>query len=299
LSEGSGLGLLTVRVTEFRRIAVLGPGVLGGSVALAVRKRHPESSVILWGRNPERVAEIRATGFECVTDDLSLAVRDAELVILAVPVGALKSLGRRVLEAGLPTGACLTDVGSVKTHPHESLGKDMKNKNVSFIGSHPMAGSERTGFGAADEDLFVGAPCILTNENERPENEVQRLMEFWIGLGARSAVMSASEHDRLVARISHLPHILSSICALIALENSEDGRFAGQGLRDTSRVAAGDPAMWVEILLENRHQIAEPLREGASILNRLADFLTAGDEEAILRVLEKGQARRQTLDRIE
>jgi len=96
-----------------------------------------------------------------------------------------------------------------------------------------------------------------------------------------------------------LPHILSSICALIALENSEDGRFAGQGLRDTSRVAAGDPAMWVEILLENRHQIAEPLREGASILNRLADFLTAGDEEAILRVLEKGQARRQTLDRIE
>ncbi|MCS5540943.1 MAG: prephenate dehydrogenase/arogenate dehydrogenase family protein [Roseibacillus sp.] len=286
-------------MTDFRRIAVLGPGVLGGSVALAVGKRHPDCSVILWGRNPERVAEIRATGFECVTDDLSLAVHDAELVILAVPVGALKRLGRRVLEAGLAGGACITDVGSVKVHPHESLGKDMKDRSVSFIGSHPMAGSERTGFEAADADLFVGAPCILTNENEQPEDEVQRLMGFWTGLGARSAVMSASEHDRLVARISHLPHILSSVCALVALENPKDGRFAGQGLRDTSRIAAGDPAMWLEILVENRHQITKPLREGASILNRLADSLATGDEEAILRVLEEGQARRQTLDGIE
>lgn len=299
MSEGPGLGLLTARVTDFRRIAVLGPGVLGGSVALAVGKHHPGSSVVLWGRNPERVTEIRATGFKDATDDLSLAVRDAELVILAVPVGALKALGRQVVEAGLAEGACLTDVGSIKIHPHESLGKDMKERGVSFIGSHPMAGSERTGFGAADADLFVGAPCILTNENEQPEDEVQRLMGFWTGLGARSVVMSASEHDRLAGRISHLPHILSSICALVALENAKDGRFAGQGLRDTSRVAAGDPAMWVEILVKNRHRITEPLRESASILNRFADCLATGDEEAVLKLLEEGQMRRQTLDRIE
>jgi prephenate dehydrogenase len=95
-----------------------------------------------------------------------------------------------------------------------------------------------------------------------------------------------------------MPHILSSVCALVALRNQEDGRFAGQGLRDTSRVAAGDPTMWVEILLENRHQIAEPLREGASALNDLADFLQAGDAEAILKVLEDGQTRRHTLDGI-
>ena len=299
MSEKPGLDLLTARVTHFRRIAVLGPGVLGGSVALAVGKRHPECPVLLWGRDSERVAEIRATGFEWVTDDLSLAVGDAELIILAVPVGALKPLGRQVLEAGLAEGACLTDVGSIKVHPHESLGKDMKERGVSFIGSHPMAGSERTGFGAADADLFVDAPCILTNENARPEEELQRLMGFWASLGARSSVMSASEHDRLVARISHLPHILSSICALVALENAKDGRFAGQGLRDTSRVAAGDPAMWVEILMENRHRLTGPLRESASILNRFADFLASGDEEGIMKLLEEGQTRRQTLGRIE
>lgn len=299
MSEGSGLALLNTRVTEFRRIAVLGPGVLGGSVALAVTKRHAESSVALWGRNADRVAEIRATGFEQATDDLAHAVQDAELIILAVPVGALRALGGKLVETGLSPGTCITDVGSVKASPHESLGKFMQQHGVCFIGSHPMAGSERTGFAAADADLFVDAPCILTNDNQQPLEQLDRLGAFWTGLGARSAVMSASEHDRLVARISHLPHILSSVCALIALRNQEDGRFAGQGLRDTSRVAAGDPAMWAEILLENRDQIAEPLREGASVLNDLANSLAAGDAEAILRILEEGQTRRHTLDETE
>ena len=252
MSEGPGVGFLNSRVTEFRRIAVLGPGLLGGSTALAVSKRTGDS-VLLWGRNPERVAEIRAAGFEDVTDELDLAVRDADLIILAVPVGSLKSLGEKLVQNGLKPGTCVTDVSSVKVQPHESLGELMQQHGVCFIGSHPMAGSERTGFGAADPDLFVDAPCILTNDNQQPLAQLDQLRNFWEGLGARPSVMSATQHDHLVARISHLPHILSSICAIVALQNHEDGRYAGQGLRDTSRVAAGDPAMWLEILLENRH----------------------------------------------
>ena len=290
------LGFLTACVTEFRRIAVLGPGVLGGSVALAVHKRHPSTEIILWGRNQERVAEIRAAGFEHATHDLRLAVKGADLVILAVPVGAMEKLGAQVVEAGLEDGVIVTDVGSVKVHPHESLGKLMREKDVCFIGSHPMAGSERTGFGAAHEDLFVGAPCILTNENERPDEEVHRLMGFWARLGAQSAVMSATEHDRLVARISHVPHALASVCALIALKNPEDGKFSGQGLRDTSRVAAGDPPMWAEIHLENKVEVGEPVRESAALLNRLADLLEEGKRDAITAMLEEGQARRQRLN---
>lgn len=293
------LGLLTVRVTEFRRIAVLGPGLLGGSVALAIAKRHPDYSVVLWGRSLERVAEIRSAGFEHVTSDLALAVRDAELIILAVPVGAMAALGRQLLEVGVKTGVFVTDVGSVKVHPHESLGQLMKEQDLCFIGSHPMAGSERAGFSAANPDLFEGAPCILTNDNSRPDEELHRLMGFWAGLGARSAVMSAAEHDRLVARISHVPHVLASVCALVALEQPEDGKFAGPGLRDTSRVAAGDPPMWAEILLENRKEILGPLRESASILTRLADLLAANKADALAAVLEEGQTRRRSLDRTE
>ena len=289
------LGLLTTRVTEFRRIAVLGPGLLGGSVALAVTKRHPGFSVVLWGRNQERVAEIREAGFEHVTSDLELAIKDAELIILAVPVGAMEDLGRRLIELGVAPGTLVTDVGSVKVHPHESLGKLMKEKEVTFIGSHPMAGSERSGFKAAHPDLFEGAPCILTNENELPDEEVNRLVGFWAGLGAQSAIMSAAEHDRLVARISHVPHVLAVVCALVALENEEDGKFAGRGLRDTSRVAGGDPLMWAEILMENRHQIVPPLRESARVLERLAELLEGGKEDALTAVLEESQERRQRL----
>jgi prephenate dehydrogenase len=158
-----------------------------------------------------------------------------------------------------------------------------------------MAGSERSGFKAAHPDLFEGAPCILTNENELPDEEVNRLVGFWAGLGAQSAIMSAAEHDRLVARISHVPHVLAVVCALVALENEEDGKFAGRGLRDTSRVAGGDPLMWAEILMENRHQIVPPLRESARVLERLAELLEGGKEDALTAVLEEGQERRQRL----
>ncbi len=285
-------------MTEFRRIAVLGPGVLGGSVALAVSKRHAESSLTLWGRNVERVAEIRSTGFDQVTDDLALAVQDAELVILAVPVGALEDVGKQMLHAGVKPDVRVTDLGSVKSYPHESLGALLKRSGICFIGSHPMAGSERSGFAAADADLFEGAPCILTNENREPADEVSRLTSFWRGLGAQTTVMSAEEHDRLVGRISHLPHILSSLCALTALHDVKDGRFAGKGLRDTSRVAAGDPQMWLEILMENRLKIVHPLREASTVLSHMADALEAGDETVILTALKEAQKKRQTLDGI-
>ena len=282
-------------MTEFHRIAVLGPGLLGGSIALAVRKRHQENSIRLWGRNAERVAEIEAAGFEHATSDLGRAVEGAELIILAVPVGAMEALGRQLLAEGVPQGAFVTDVGSVKVHPHESVGALMSDAGLRFIGSHPMAGSERTGFDAADPDLFEGAPCILTNEHRCADDEVNRLVGFWAGLGAQSVVMSAREHDRLVARISHLPHVVAVVCALVALEREDDGRLAGGGLRDTSRVAAGDPLMWTEILMENRRELLAPLRECAGMLNEIAGLLEEEKEKPLAAVLEDAQRRRQQL----
>ena len=203
-----------------------------------------------------------------------------------------------MLHAGVKPDVRVTDLGSVKSYPHESLGALLKRSGICFIGSHPMAGSERSGFAAADADLFEGAPCILTNENREPADEVSRLTSFWRGLGAQTTVMSAEEHDRLVGRISHLPHILSSLCALTALHDVKDGRFAGKGLRDTSRVAAGDPQMWLEILMENRLKIVHPLREASTVLSHMADALEAGDETVILTALKEAQKKRQTLDGI-
>ena len=288
-----------VRVSEFCRIAVLGPGVLGGSIALALRERQPDRAVVLWGRNVARVQEIRTSGWPAITDSLADAVADADLVILAVPVDSLEELGRNILKVGLKQGVCVTDVGSVKVSPHRTLGRLMNSEGISFIGSHPMAGSEKTGFGAADANLFVGASCILTNEHQQPERLVTQLEIFWKSLGATTAIMTAQEHDRLVGRISHLPHVLSTVCAITALEQIEDGRFSGQGLRDTSRVAAGDPSMWAEILLQNRSQIIDPLQSAASALSKMAEDLTKQDRVEVLRALKEGKKRRETLDREE
>lgn len=283
------------RVTEFHRICILGPGLLGGSLALALAKRHPRTEVKLWGRNAERVSEVRQGGFEHVTADFDLAVRDAELIVMAVPVGAMAPLAERLLETGIGPGQFVTDVGSVKSLPHEIAGAVFQRSGVKFAGSHPMAGSDLTGFDAADADLFDGAPCILTNDEGLNDDEINRLVGFWASLGARAAIMTAAEHDSLVARISHAPHVLAVACALVALAKEEDGHFAGGGLRDTSRVAGGDPEMWAEILLENREAVVGPMRECARVLEDLAVLIENGKEGPLLTALEEAQRRRKLL----
>lgn len=250
----------------------------------------------LWARSAERVAEVRQQGYEHITVDLELAVKDADLVVLAVPVGVMRGLAERLVAAGPAEGMVVTDVGSVKGLPHAEMDAYLREHGVKFIGSHPMAGSEQTGFDAADAELFVGAPCILTNDGGYGDEDVNRLVAFWSSLGSRVGVMSAREHDRLVARISHMPHVVAAVCALVALEDEENGHFCGGGLRDTSRVAAGDPQMWTEILLENRAAVVEPLRECARALERVAGLIENGQEDALATALEEAQLRRQSLD---
>lgn len=281
------------RVTEFHRIAVLGPGVLGGSLALAVKIRHPEREVILWGRSEEKVAAIQTSGFSDATTSLEDALRGSDLVVLAVPVGAMEALANRIPE--LAPGALVTDVGSVKVRPHASVGTVLAEQGVAFVGSHPMAGSEQSGFGAARDDLFEGACCIVTNEQKVAEERVEELVSFWESLGARAALMGAEKHDRLVARISHLPHMLAVICAEVALSDPDDGAYAGQGLRDTSRVAAGEAGMWAEILLENREAVIPSLRESARLLEEYADLVATGSQDELRERLEAVRELRRQL----
>ena len=141
-------------------------------------------------------------------------------------MGAMEALATRLLEAGVGAGQFVTDVGSVKCMPHETSGARLAAGGVKVAGSHPMAGSDLAGFDAASADLFEGAPCILTNDGGLEDDDINRLVGFWAGLGARAAIMSADEHDRLVARISHAPHVLAAVCALVALSKEEDGHFS-------------------------------------------------------------------------
>ncbi|MGJ8697873.1 MAG: prephenate dehydrogenase [Verrucomicrobiaceae bacterium] len=268
---------------SFTKIAILGPGLLGGSVALAAREAGLE--VCLWGRNAERVEATCALGLEATTE-LGEAVKGADLVVLAVPVGAMP----KVVEAMLPhlgEGCLVTDVGSVKVHPHQEVGSMLRGAGVDFVGSHPMAGSEQTGVEAARGDLFRGAACVVTNDEAVGEERVEELEKFWEVLGCRVKHLTAADHDRAVARISHFPHAMAVLTAEVGLATGDEAGLAGGGFRDTSRVASGDAKMWAEIMMENRGALMAMLREAEGSMRELLVMLEDSDDEGLEQYLAK------------
>lgn len=280
---------------DFKKVAILGGGLLGGSLALALAQKHPETEVILWSRREETTGRAKELGIPGATSDLREAVSGADLVVLAVPVGGMPALVQSALEAGLHTGALVTDVGSVKGIVHSTLPAVLATHGAVFIGSHPMAGSEHGGIDAAKASLFESAACILTDDQHAPAALRASLEGFWQSVGCRTAWMISAIHDELVARISHLPHVIAAAGATVALRDTGDGRFAGGGLRDTTRVAGGDPSMWTEILLENREALAAPLRETIANLREMLASLEAGDHESVHRLLATAKVRRDVL----
>jgi len=264
----------------FSDISILGGGLLGSSLALALDRLPDPPRVRTWFRRPESARQAAAIGVPGCTHDLAEAVENSKLLVLAVPVGAMPGLIADALSAGLPADCLVTDVGSVKTTPHHSLQPLLAPHGVHFIGSHPMAGSERKGLDAVRADLFANAACLLTNDAKAPAELAGALENFWQQIGCRTYWMGADQHDRLVARISHLPHIVAASAARICLADPDLGVFGGGGLRDTTRVASGDPSMWAEIVTENRAALVTPLRHLVTDLASLLDILETGDQEA-------------------
>ena len=282
--------------TEFPNITILGAGLLGGSLALALAALENPPTVRLWARKQETATAAVALGITRATADLAEAVASADLLILAVPVGAMAALIKDALDAGLPANCLVTDVGSVKQVVHRCISPLLEGRAMCFIGSHPMAGSERNGLAAITADLFQNAACLLTNDNAAPTAQAEALERFWQTIGCRTSWMSAAVHDELVARISHLPHLIAASAARVCLKNPSDGKFGGGGLRDTTRVAAGNPTMWAEIALENREALAGLLRESIDDLSEILASLEHADQEQVHDWLVTAKQRRDPLN---
>jgi prephenate dehydrogenase len=282
--------------TDFPTITILGGGLLGGSLALAISALENAPEVRLWARNPETVKTANDLGIAGVTCDLAAAVDGTSLVILAVPVGSMAALVTAALEAGLPDRCLITDVGSVKRVPHRQINPLLKDRQINFIGSHPMAGSERNGLSAVTSTLFKNAACLLTNDHAAPAEQAAALERFWKTIGCRTSWMSAAIHDELVARISHLPHIIAASAARVCLHDPGEGRFGGGGLRDTTRVAAGNPTMWAEIVTENREALIGPLKETIADLQEILSSLQSGNQEQARQWLATAKQRRDPLN---
>jgi cyclohexadieny/prephenate dehydrogenase len=276
----------------FESIAILAPGLLGGSVARAVRHRSLARRIVLWSRRPENRLRLRGQPWcDEVDDSPEAAVRGAQLVVLAAPVDTIISLAQTVAPSLAP-GAIVTDVGSVKGEITR-LGHAAMPPGASFVGAHPMAGSEKSGWEHSSKDLFERRPCFVTPRRETDPRAVETVVRFWHELGAEVVTLDPDLHDEIVAHISHLPQVVATtLCDYLASRDAGWRNFAGGGLRDTTRIAASNPAVWLEILRQNRDEILRALRRFQDELHSFQTALANRDFNELRTRLERGKAYR-------
>jgi prephenate dehydrogenase len=219
------------------------------------------------------------------------AVRGADLVVLCTPVGLFEVILTEISQSLAP-GAIVTDVGSTKRSV-VALAEQILPKTAQFIGSHPMAGSEKRGVRYASADLFQGAVCITTPTPRTNPNAVEQVESFWRGLGMETVRLSPEEHDRRLADVSHLPHALAA--ALVTMQDDASLPLAGKGFRDVTRVAAGDGGLWRDILLDNRDNLRRSAQQLKHHLDDLLARLDAGDPDSVRQWLDAAAARRRAL----
>ena len=279
-----------------RRLTLVGLGLLGGSIAKAARAHALAGEIVAVGRNPARLAEALASGaVDRVTTDIAAGAAGADLCVLCTPVATLAELLPEVWRAA-PDDCVITDVGSTKASIVAAADRLAGERALAFVGSHPMAGSEQSGFQAARPDLFRGALVIVTPRDGAHAEPTKRVTELWEALGARVIAMEPRTHDRAVAAVSHMPHLVAD--ALMAAVLRMDPRFvdvAGPGFRDTTRIAASSPAVWREIFQDNRAALGEAVGAFRAALDELERLVTSGSDAAIEAELHRIRRAREAL----
>jgi cyclohexadieny/prephenate dehydrogenase len=276
----------------FDEIAILAPGLLGASVARAARHYGTARRTALWARRPEVRLQLHGQPWcDRVADTPADAVKSAQLVVVCAPVDQIVALVQQIAPA-LPAAAIVTDVGSVKGEisrlSHLALAP-----HHAFVGSHPMAGSEKTGWEHGRADLFKGRATFVTPLPETDPKAAERVAAFWTSLGSDVATVEPDAHDEIVAHISHLPQVLAStLCAALAKRDVRWRNYSGGGLRDTTRIAGSDPKLWKTILAQNRDEVLRAVRAYQEELHGLERALANRDWFEVQAILERGRAYR-------
>ena len=277
---------------RWNMVAIVGVGLIGGSIGLALRQRGLAERVTGIGRRQTSLRTARRAGAATnTTIDLAKGVADAELVIVCSPVGRIVEHVRQAAES-CPEGTLITDAGSTKQAIVEALDGTLP-RGCRFLGSHPLAGSEKSGPSHATADLFEGRVAILTPTKNTRAEDFDLLSHFWSSLGSVVVQMPPEEHDRTLALTSHLPHAVAA--ALAATQPEACFRFSGSGLLDTTRIAGGDPELWTQIFCQNRVNVLAALDTFVGHLTALGDAIRQGDVEALKRLLAQAKKNRDAL----
>lgn len=276
---------------RFERVVLAGVGLIGGSLSLVARRAGCFGTVVGLGRNPEHLELARKRGIvDQWTQDPQRAVEGADLVVLAVPVRAMAALVR-AMSPSLGPGTIVTDVGSVKEYVHAQV-EPLLPGGVSFVGAHPIAGTESTGAAAADADLFIGRRCVLTRGPTTTDQAARAVRELWQVAGMEVAELTPREHDQMLAWVSHLPHLLAfATAAAVDRELPLARQFAGPSFASLTRVAASSSETWADIFLANAAPLEASLRSLIAVAEELLALIRAGDPEALRRWLEEVRAR--------
>ena len=290
---GSALGYAP-RV-KFQKLAIIGVGLLGGSIGLAVRKRGLAGEVAGYVRRSASLTECEHAGaLDYATTDLLAAVSGADLVILCTPLAQMRAVATQFLPA-LQAGAVVTDVGSVKASVVRDLETLVTRAGAHFVASHPMAGGEKTGVLAARAELFANAVCVVTPTKKTHPPSLKAVEQFWKDLGSRMLRLTPNEHDKLVSRSSHLPHVAAAALASQVLrpqKSTAQGTLCATGFRDTTRIASGSPEMWRDIALANQAHLAEAVGTFIGELEKFQRSLVKGDAKAVERFFATAKQRR-------
>jgi len=276
-----------------RILAIAGVGLLGGSIAAAVKQRGLAQRVIGIGRNSHRLQAAVDAGLidSFVTDPLDC---DAEwnFAVVATPVHRIADDVHR-LAAASRAGTLITDVGSVKADICRTASQGLP-EGIQFVGSHPLAGSEKNGYEFSDANLFSGRVTIVTPLDSSPDEAVSRVSDFWSALGSIVHRLDVSTHDRVLAITSHLPHMTAA--ALTSILTDESRPFTATGFRDTTRIAAGHPDLWVSILLSNGDAVIDAMDNFSQQFEQFREAVRNRDGERLKTLLQLAKNARDTLD---
>lgn len=283
---------------SFSRVAIIGLGLLGGSLGLALREKLPGVETFGYDRDPGTRARAAERGLVAqVADSAAEAVLGCDLVILCVPVGAMLEAAREIA-ASLPAGAIVSDVGSSKRSVQQALAEALPDHVA--IPAHPVAGTEQSGPDAGFPSLFDGRWCILTPPANAPQDAVERLAELWRDLGARVEIMDAEHHDLVLAVTSHIPHLIAYTIVGTASDmedvtRSEVIKYSAGGFRDFTRIAASDPVMWRDVFLNNRDAVLEMLGRFTEDLTALQRAIRAGDGDTLHELFSRTRDIRRSI----
>lgn len=285
---------------KFNKVAIIGVGLIGGSIGLAIKKKHLAKEVIgVFRRQSTLKRALKHNAIDRGTMSIKDGAENADLIILATPVLDIPGLARDVISLA-KKGAIITDVGSTKkwiideiegTTTYRTMRRPYRN--ISFVGSHPMAGSEHAGVEFARSDLLKGSPCIVTKTAKTDKAALKKVISFWKALGAKVKVMTPSDHDMSVSLISHLPHIVAfSLAGAVPVEELA---YAAEGFKDTTRVASSDPRLWTDIFFSNSQEIVNAAAMFEKKYKKLVEAVKNRNHRKIMRLLGEAKAKRDKL----